>query len=175
MGGVSLADLWSDRDTRIATMARAARCKTRLDDWVIMTVEVTGFDLGISYSATKPLPWRLVPWSQYADLTLAGRAIEFDYKGISAVELGVHLDESLSDPGQQARLRDEPMKSVGSLEVRPDRLSIYLSVPHTVFQHACTLALSGKPMWAQLTFAGIKHRKALVTSFSLNTDKSQYE
>lgn len=156
-------------------MARAARRKTRLDDWVIMTVEVTGFDLGVSYSATKPLPWRPASWSQYADLTLAGRAIEFDYKGISAVELGIHLDESLSDPGHQARLREEPMKCIGSLEVRADKLNIYLSVPHDVFQHSCTLALSGKPMWAQLTFPGIRHRKALVTSFGLNTDKTQYE
>lgn len=156
-------------------MARAARRKTRLDDWVILTVEVTGFDLGISYSTTKPLPWRLVPWSQYADLTLVGRAMDFDYKGISAVELSVNLDESLSDPGQQARLRDEPMKSVGSLEIRSDRLNVYLSVPHDVFQHSCTLALSGKPIWAQLTFARIQRRKALVTSFSLNTDRRHYE
>jgi hypothetical protein len=156
-------------------MARGGRTRRDPEDWLILKVEVQDFDLGASFNCAKPSFGAAEPWLQFASLSLAGRTMEFEFKSVSAISIELNLDTGLDDPARRKQLEERPLKMVGFLDARPERLSVHCYVPALVFGHACCVATSGKRFWVNLLCSRIRHRKAEVRSVSLSTALADFD
>lgn len=156
-------------------MARGARTRRDPEDWLILKVEVRDFDLGASFNCAKPSFGATEPWLQFASLSLAGRTMDFEFKGVSAIAVELNLDTGLDDPARRKQLEERPLKMIGFLDARPERLSVHCYLPSLVFANACRVAGSGKPFWVNLLCSRIRHRKAEVRSVSLSTALSDFD
>lgn len=156
-------------------MARGPKVGKAIDDWLMMVVAITDYDLYVSFNCAPSAVWRTEPWSQFASVTLRGNALDFDWKGTTAMAITLNLDTSLTDTQRLKQLEEKPMKLVGFMDVLPERMNVSVFVPPEVFAHGARIATCGKPFRVSLLCSRIRWRKADVRSIGLSTAPEEFE
>jgi len=134
------------------------------DEYVRYLVAIENWDWSYSFGLDGRKA-SVDPYMEHRHLIIGGRLLHPTSPSIKSVELCLLPRHDLD----QERRKDDQPTAVGSLEVNDGKLTALLPIPKDSLAPIMLMLVADRFRFANLGGARLRNRRALVTSFSLET------